>query len=102
MLLTALALIVGLSGQQTSPAGSSDARETAVPAEVPVQVAPVPVDATPPEEPVRQRQICRNIQVTGTRFPVRSCRNAVQTDAERREAAEMLRRMQGARTPPAG
>ncbi|WP_395650414.1 hypothetical protein [Brevundimonas sp.] len=40
--------------------------------------------------------------MTGTRFPVRSCRNAVQTDAERREAAEMLRRMQGARTPPAG
>ena len=102
MFLTLVALVVSLSGQQTPPAGSAEVRGTTVPAEAPVQVAPVPVEATPSVEPPRQRLICRNIQVTGTRFPVRSCRNAIQTDAERREAAEMLRQMQGARTPPAG
>ncbi|GEM_PF-1368655 len=60
------------------------------------------VAPTTTAEPQQPRMICRNEQVTGTRFPIRRCRSAVQTEAERAEGRDMLRRMQGARTPPQG
>jgi len=40
-------------------------------------------DAEPVFEPVRTRQVCRYIEVTGQRFPVRSCRTVVIEPDER-------------------
>lgn len=93
MLLVALAL--SLSLQQTPPA-----------APLPVR----PPDAAPPGTVVvaedraaaAPTQVCRMEPVTGSRFGRRVCRSAVQTDAERLESREMLRRLQGARVPPVG
>lgn len=48
------------------------------------------------------RQVCRMEPVTGSRFGRRVCRGAAQTDEDRSDSREMLRRMQGARTPPVG
>ena len=47
-------------------------------------------------------QVCRMEPVTGSRFGRRVCRSATQTDEDRSNSREMLRRMQGARTPPVG
>ena len=47
-------------------------------------------------------QVCRTEPVTGSRFGRRVCRSAVQTEEDRAASREMLRQMQGARTPPAG
>lgn len=47
-------------------------------------------------------QVCRMEAVTGSRFGRRVCRSAVQTDEDRANSREMLRQMQGARTPPQG
>lgn len=91
-----------VAGQQSQSMGAAEglrplpapAQEASVPPAAPAASSPEP--AAPP------RQVCRNIQVTGSRFPVRHCSNAVQTEAERVEAREMLRRMQGSRTLPTG
>lgn len=40
-------------------------------------------DAGSALEPVRTRQVCRYIEVTGQRFPVRSCRTVVIEQNER-------------------
>lgn len=40
-------------------------------------------DVEPVFEPVRTRQVCRYIEVTGQRFPVRSCRTVVIEQDER-------------------
>lgn len=104
MLAVALAFAAALV--QTTPAQTGG---VAVPTPVvPVQAAtetPSGAEATPTPptaEPEKPRMICRNEQVTGTRFPIRRCHSAHQTEAERAESQEMLRRMQGARTPPVG
>lgn len=61
-----------------------------------------PTAAPTPTGPVRERLICTNQQVTGSRFPIRRCRTVAQIAADRVESQEMLRRQQGARVPPAG
>ena len=64
--------------------------------------AAAPQSAPAPEAEAAPRTVCRMVQVTGTRFPIRQCRNAQQSEAERAESREMLRRMQGSRTEPVG
>ena len=70
-------------------------------AEAPTRTATLPtVNA---REPVAETaQICRTEAVTGSRFGRRVCRSAVQTEEDRAASREMLRQMQGARTPPSG
>lgn len=55
-----------------------------------------------PTAPVPPPQICRTERVTGSNLSRRVCRNRAQTEAERAESREMLRRVQGSRVPPAG
>lgn len=109
MLIAAFSLMATLvAGQQAQSLGAAEGLRP-LPAPQPAQQAPAAsagpaapgTDATPPATTgAPPRQICRSIPVTGSRFPVRQCRNAVETDAERAEARDMLRRMQGARTMP--
>jgi len=44
-------------------------------------------------------EICRDVPVTGSRFPRRVCETREQAAQEREEGRSMLRRMQGSRTP---
>lgn len=91
-----------LGGQQSQSLGVAEGLRP-LPAPAPVQEAAAAPSATSqPGSTPAPRQVCRNIQVTGSRFPVRQCHNAVQSEAERVEAREMLRRMQGSRTIPVG
>jgi len=68
-------------------------------AEMSVAAAPASGAARPAAEAA---QVCRTEAVTGSRFGRRVCRSAVQTEEDRAASREMLRQMQGARTPPAG
>lgn len=100
MFIAALSLMATLvAGQQSQSLGAAEGLR---PAPQPAQATAAAAPPTAAVEPTATRQICRNVQITGTRFPVRQCRNAVQTEAERTEAREMLRRMQGSRTEPVG
>lgn len=100
MLVTLASMIIALSGvPQAQSMGAAEAlRPPPSPPET--STTPSPEATTPATPEAAPRQICRNEQVTGSRFPIRRCRNVVQTDAEAAESREMLRRMQGARTPP--
>lgn len=44
-------------------------------------------------------EVCRNVPVTGSRFPRRVCETRQQSAQEREEGRSMLRRMQGSRMP---
>lgn len=93
MLLVALA--VSFSLQQTPPAApppapSRDSAPAVTEIAAENRAAPAPT------------QVCRMEPVTGSRFGRRVCRSTVQTDEERAESREMLRRMQGSRVPPVG
>lgn len=44
-------------------------------------------------------EICRDVPVTGSRFPRRVCATRQQATQEREEGRSMLRRMQGSRLP---
>lgn len=92
MMFAVLAFAAALT--QTSP-GQAPTVETSATA-APGAAAPAPA------APAQERLICTNQQVTGTRFPIRRCRTLAQINADRVESQEMLRRQQGARTPPAG
>lgn len=48
-----------------------------------------------PEEEAAPERVCRMEPVTGSRFPIRVCRNARSTAANQAESRDMLRRMQG-------
>lgn len=96
-----LALAASLVLQQTPPMA-------------PAPVTPPPQTDAPTTAPVAAEarvasanqaapaQVCRMEAVTGSRFGRRVCRSAVQTDEDRANSREMLRQMQGARTPAAG
>ena len=90
-----VALVLSLSLQQSPPAAPPPVRspDTAPPATV--VVAEDRAAAAP-------TQVCRMEPVTGSRFGRRVCRSTVQTDEERAESREMLRRLQGSRVPPVG
>lgn len=96
-----LALVASVALQQT-------------PSPAPTPVAP-PSQITTPAAPAAEtrlastntaggapEQVCRMEAVTGSRFGRRVCRSTVQTDEDRANSREMLRQMQGARTPPQG
>lgn len=95
-----LALAASLVLQQTPPAAPAPVAPSQVraPASAPV-VAEARVTSTNEAAP---EQVCRTEPVTGSRFGRRVCRNAVQTEEDRANSREMLRQMQGARTPPQG
>ncbi|QTC90575.1 hypothetical protein [Brevundimonas goettingensis] len=102
MMFAVLAFAAAL---QTSPAQTGGQVEAATTVQTPGVEAPAgtaSAAAPTPAEPARERLICTNEQVTGTRFPIRRCRTAAQIAADRVESQEMLRRQQGSRTPPAG
>lgn len=115
MLVALIALAAALAGpqapsqqagsQQTQSLGVAEGLRTLPQTAAPAQ-ARAPTEAAsetePSAEPASPRVVCRMVQVTGTRFPIRQCRNAQETDADRAEAREMLRRMQGSRTEPVG
>lgn len=44
-------------------------------------------------------EVCRDVPVTGSRFPRRVCETRQQTAQEREEGRSMLRRIQGSRIP---
>lgn len=106
MFLTVIAMTAALAaGQQSQSMGAVEALRPPPPPPPAPAPAGTPNTAAPEAEAgpeAAPRQVCRSIQVTGTRFPVRQCRNARETEAERAEAREMLRRMQGSRTMPVG
>lgn len=87
----ALAQQAPASSQTPSPAAPETPQRTAT---LPTVNASAPVADT--------TQICRTEPVTGSRFGRRVCRSAVQTEEDRAASREMLRQMQGARTPPVG
>lgn len=92
MSLIALAISVVLPAQQAPQA-------TAAPA--PQQNQAVQPGSVVAEGHQREtEQVCRIEPVTGSRFGRRVCRIVVQNDADRAASREMLRQMQGARTPP--
>lgn len=104
MFLALISLSTALiAGQHSQSMGAAEGLRP-LPASTQEASASAPAPATTPQAAVAPapRQVCRNIEVTGSRFPIRQCHSTVQTDAEREEAREMLRRMQGARTPPVG
>jgi hypothetical protein len=74
----------------TTPAPVAMAEETTLPT--------VNVEGQAP----MQAQTCRTEAVTGSRFGRRVCRNNVQSEDDRINSQEMLRRMQGARMPDGG
>jgi hypothetical protein len=98
VLLPAALLASALLLQQTPPASQSAAPATSATAEAPAETAAANTAATRAEP----AQTCRVEPVTGSRFGRRVCRNTAQTDEDRANSREMLRQMQGARTPPAG
>ena len=99
MLITALSLMAALvAGQQSQSLGAAEGLRP-LPTPPAVTATATPTNTQPQAAP---RQVCRSIQVTGTRFPVRQCRNVQETEADRVEAREMLRRIQGSRTMPVG
>ena len=55
-----------------------------------------------PADPDLVQQVCRNVPVTGSRFPRRVCRSARQDQADRDESRDMLRNWQGLPELPAG
>lgn len=96
-----LALVASLALQQTppvAPAPVTPPSQVHTPASAPA-AAEVRVASTNEAAP---EQVCRTEPVTGSRFGRRVCRSAVQTEEDRANSREMLRQMQGARTPPAG
>jgi hypothetical protein len=84
----------------------------------PTRGAPVPPAITPQPVTVAEQnnlptvtvegqraaptQTCRTEAVTGSRFGRRVCRNNVQSEDDRINSREMLRRLQGARMPDGG
>ena len=54
-----------------------------------------------PADPDLVQQVCRNVPVTGSRFPRRVCRSARQDQADRDESRDMLRNWQGLPELPA-
>jgi len=83
--------------------------QQAPPSNAPAQAQPAAQAeaAAPPASSAAQptsdtAQVCRTEPVTGSRFGRRVCRSAVQTEEDRAASREMLRQMQGARTPPVG
>jgi len=101
VVLAFAAALAQTSSAHVQTGGQAEVAATANAApEAPASGAP---DAAPtPTGPARERLICTNQQVTGSRFPIRRCRTAAQITADRVESQEMLRRQQGARVPPAG
>lgn len=96
-----LALVASLALQQTPPTATAPATppsQVHAPASAPA-AADVRVAST---NEAASEQVCRTEPVTGSRFGRRVCRNTVQTDEDRANSREMLRQMQGARTPPQG
>ncbi|KQY89757.1 hypothetical protein ASD25_04265 [Brevundimonas sp. Root1423] len=81
---------------QQTPASRTPA--PAATAEAPTATAAANAAVTPAEP----AQTCRIEPVTGSRFGRRVCRNTAQTEEDRANSREMLRQMQGARTPPVG
>jgi hypothetical protein len=86
--------------QQVPPAARTAAPAPATartPAETDQVAALPPVDVA--GAPVQPTVTCRMEPVTGSRFGRRVCRNSVQTAEDAAASREMLRRIQGARTP---
>ena len=102
MLFSAALFASALFLQQTPPAtGARAPVQTPTATSDPVNVAEetrlptVNVQA----QQAAPTQTCRTEAVTGSRFGRRVCRNNVQSDEDRADSREMLRRMQGARMP---
>lgn len=83
--------------QQAPPSAAPAQAQPAAPAE-----AAAPPAASAAQPTADTAQVCRTEPVTGSRFGRRVCRSAVQTEEDRAASREMLRQMQGARTPPVG
>lgn len=105
MLVALIALTAALTNPQAQSLGAAEGLRP-----LPQASAPAPARAVSETPPATERasaaepprMVCRMVQVTGTRFPVRQCRSSQQSEEERAESREMLRRMQGSRTEPVG
>ncbi len=86
------ALTLALAGQATS---LPIATEDRAPAAAPARLSEAAPEATRAEErQAGRRLVCRNENITGSRFPVRRCRPADLTPQEQALAADQLRRQQ--------
>ena len=101
MLIPAALLATLVLSQQTAPAPTPAAAPPPAPAPV-SEATPTPAGGTVVAQQTEPTEVCRTEPVTGSRFGRRVCRSAFQTDEDRANSREMLRQMQGARTPPAG
>ena len=95
--------------QQTPPAARTPAPAPAsaqAPAAGPASVIVAAETTLPTVDVDAQRasptQTCRTEAVTGSRFGRRVCRNNAQSEDDRVNSQEMLRRMQGSRMPDGG
>ncbi|WP_332677348.1 hypothetical protein [Brevundimonas sp.] len=93
-LLTSALLLQEPAPTQTAPSAPATA-QTAAPQAEPANLPTVTITAAP----VQPTQTCRTEAVTGSRFGRRVCRNNVQSEEDRINSREMLRRLQGARFP---
>ncbi len=98
-MLLPVILFASLAVAQQTPPSGADPRATPAPVQAASATAP---PAATPQPPSEIAQVCRTEAVTGSRFGRRVCRNAIQTEEDRAASREMLRQMQGARTPPSG
>ncbi|WP_374388879.1 hypothetical protein [Brevundimonas sp.] len=87
-----LALMLALAGQTTSLPTPVEDRTPSTTAVRLSATAPAPTAAE--ERQAGRRLVCRNENVTGSRFPVRRCRPAELTPQEQALAADQLRRQQ--------
>jgi hypothetical protein len=88
--------------QQTPPAtGAARAPATAPDSTVVAEETRLPTVNVQAQQPA-PTQTCRTETVTGSRFGRRVCRNNAQSDDDRVNSREMLRRMQGSRMPDGG
>jgi hypothetical protein len=104
----AAALLVGslqnlgaTEGQRPLPPTAVQTPAAAAPAASPAAQV-YPTTQSPAALGASTRLICTSQPVTGSRFPIRTCRTAEQIARDRIDDQELLRRQQGSRTPPVG
>lgn len=97
-----VALLASLVLSQQTPPARTPAVAPAPVAATAAEAAPAPSGASVVAEQAQPTQVCRTEPVTGSRFGRRVCRSVVQSGEDRADSREMLRQMQGARTPPVG
>ena len=98
MLVATVLAVAMLSGPQVAVIGNAAGQRD--------RPAERTQDANKPKAPsdpsTATEEVCREVAVTGSRFPRRVCQTRQQAQAEQEESRSMLRRVQGSRMPDGG